>query len=308
MKGIKNLKILIASIACLFSVIALSPSAAQERQRQIYIVKSSDNAYFSETIESLVGLIQSAVRFNLTTVENIDLIGQSINKDDLVIALGHRAATALDGNSFKANIIYAYLTYQQVNQLNSSRKTLSILLDQPVERYLAFCSLFPGIQSVGVLNEATTSLPFDDASLQENSDVKLKQYKLNNSEPLLQTVRRLLDQNDALLMLPQQTFYNRSNLKGVLLTSYRHRKPVISYSPAHVKSGAMATIYSSPGDIGRHLADVSNDLLVNAEPFKPGFQYARYYSVMTNPQVARALGIELPTESDLMATLKGRIE
>ncbi len=133
--------------------------------------------------------------------------------------------------------------------------------------------------------------------------LELNQYRVDPINKLLPVLRHLLAQNDLLLMLPRQSIYNRDTLKGVLLTSYRNRKPAISYSPAHVKSGALASIYSSPIDIGRHLA-----LLVNRRLQKPGykapaFEYARFYSIATNRRVARALDISLPTESELRSAL-----
>ena len=89
-------------------------------------------------------------------------------------------------------------------------------------------------------------------------NLSLNRYRVARDNKLLPVLRRLLQQNDALLMLPQSELYNRDTLKGVLLTSYRYRKPAISYSPGHVKAGALASIYSSPSDIGRHLAQAIN--------------------------------------------------
>ena len=105
------------------------------------------------------------------------------------------------------------------------------------------------------------------------------------------------------MMLPRQSVYNRDTLKGVLLTGYRNRKPVISYSPAHVKSGALASIYSSPIDIGRHLATLVNRQLKNPAQKTRGFEFARFYSIRTNPRIASALGIVLPAERELRSAL-----
>ena len=92
-------------------------------------------------------------------------------------------------------------------------------------------------------------------------------------------------------------------VKGVLLASYRSRKPVVSYSPAHVRSGAVASIYSSPVDIGRHLAMLINEALKKKPDTGTPFQFARFYSITTNSRIATALGINLPAERDLRSTL-----
>ena len=89
----------------------------------------------------------------------------------------------------------------------------------------------------------------------------------------------------------------------MLLTSYRSRKPVISYSPAHVKSGALASIYSSPVDIGRHLALLANRILESQPHQGAAHQFAKFYSITSNRQVARSLGITLPSEGALRQRL-----
>jgi len=100
-------------------------------------------------------------------------------------------------------------------------------------------------------------------------------------------------------MLPDQSVYNQDTLKGILLTTYRSRTPVISYSPGHVKSGALAAIYSSPSDIGRHLANLINQRHEGTLNIDNKVVYARYYSITTNQRVAHSLGLNLPSEEKL---------
>ena len=127
-----------------------------------------------------------------------------------------------------------------------------------MHRYLAFCKLLLGVDSIGVINDRAVELKPRAAITLNEFSLTLNQYQLDADNKLLPVLRDLLQQNDSLLMLPRQSIYNRDTIKGVLLASYRNRKPVVSYSPAHVRSGAVASIYSSPVDIGRHLA-----LLIN---------------------------------------------
>ena len=131
-------------------------------------------------------------------------------------------------------------------------------------------------------------------------EIQLNQFQVDADNKLLPVLRELLTRNDALLMLPRSALYNRDSLKGVLLTSYRNRKPAISYSPAHVRAGALASIYSSPNDIGRHLAQVIEQVSARLED---GFEFARYYSISSNRRVARALALTLPDESSLRSAL-----
>ena len=154
-----------------------------------------------------------------------------------------------------------------------------------------------------MLVEQELELDIYQAGMIEKLDFELNQHRIDTDNKLLPVLRRLLQQNDVLLMLPRQAIFNRDSLKGVLLTSYRNRRPAVSYSPAHVKSGALASIYSSPQDIGRHLALLVEQKIDDPAWQMPPFQFARYYSISTNQRVARALGLDLPARGELRTSL-----
>ena len=284
----------------LLLVLACGPLWAQQNTNAVVIVKSSDNAYFDQTIDTLRKHSEEAVQF-----ESI-LAGDKISATSprLYIALGQHAVDSLANVAGDVPVINAYLTLEQFHQLPHKRHH-TVLLDQPLYRYFAFIKFILQAKSVGIINEEAIRLNRQEADLLEELDLSLNQYQLNTGSKLLPTLRKLLNTNDALLMLPRQSIYNRDSLKGVLLTSYRGRKPVISYSPAHVKSGALASIYSSPTDIGRHVSILMNQLLQKRPISKTKFHFARFYSITLNSRVAHALDLKLPDRSTLRDQLDG---
>ena len=224
------------------------------------------------------------------------------SRETLFVALGQAAVEAVNRLDTNPVSINAYLTLEQYNNLDIADQ-LTILLDQPMHRYIAFCKLILGVGSVGVISGEKINLRRQQLLTLDEFELSLNQYQVDPDNKLLPVLRELLQHNDALLMLPRQSIYNRDTLKGVLLVSYRNRKPVISYSPAHVKSGAIASIYSSPVDIGRHLALLVNQKLQHQADIESPFQFARFYSIATNSQVAQTLEIRLAGEQELRATL-----
>jgi len=276
--------------------------AAQQASTQIIIVKSSDNSYFNQSIETLIHHVDQATEFKVVMAQ--ELAEQQLNpgQKSIYVALGQAAVEAIKKLGKEINSINAYLTLEQYRRLKIDDQ-VTILLDQSLDRYLAFCKLLLQSKSVGLISEKKINLNRRQISLLENQNFELKQYQIDAENKLLPVLRSLLQQNEVLLMLPRQSIYNRDTLKGVLLTSYRNRIPAISYSPAHVKSGALASIYSSPVDIGRHLAILVNKKLKNQSHSGPAFEFARFYSIATNPRVARALGINLAPELELRSKL-----
>ncbi len=290
----------------LLIILLLVPFAGRASGPDIIIVKSSDNNYFDETIETLINHVDREARFRVVEAHTLEAFVTEPGHEHYYVALGFAAAQAVDRIAGDAPAFSAYLTLEQFRRMQPNRQQ-SILLDQPLYRYLAFCKLLLDVDSVGMLTTEPVEMGTAETRVLEELNFSLNGYRIDAHNKLLPMLRRLLQQNDVLLMLPQSEIYNRDTLKGVLLTSYRFRKPAISYSPAHVKAGALASIYSSPADIGRHLALVINRRLQQPQATAPAYEYARFYSFATNIRVAHALNLKLPTELELRSRLE-RIE
>ena len=269
---------------------------------RLVIVKSSDNSFFDQTITTLVDRLGGRIRHEIV---GIDGLGADTRPGALYVGLGLSAIEAIRARESARHAIHAYLTEEQLTGLGPGKGHLYVLLDQPLRRYLAFTRFLLDIDSVGILSDrAEASAPEVTATL-ERLGLRLDRYLIDADNKLLPVLRRLLRDSDALLMLPRQSIYNRETLKGVLLTSYRQRRPVVSYSPAHVKSGALASIYSSPGDIGLHLSMLIERRLEHRLPRNTVYQYARFYSIAINYQVARSLGVVLPDKDELRQRIDG---
>jgi len=297
------MEVMIRCHRILLIFLALVPIAAEAGNLDIVIVKSSDNTYFNQSIETLIDQVDRAARFKVVTSDELGNLELDSDQVPLFVALGLPAARAVEKADPGAISFNAYLTYEQYRELKPANQ-VGVLLDQPLYRYLAFCKFLLATDSVGTIVEQPVDLDAQESRLLDELNLSFNQYRVDEQNKLLPVLRRLLQQNDALLMLPRKAIFNRQSLKGVLLTSYRFRKPAISYSPAHVRAGALASIYSSPEDIGRHLAVLINRLLQQPESPLPAYEFARFYTIATNSRVARALELELPGEPELRARME----
>jgi ABC-type uncharacterized transport system substrate-binding protein len=86
------------------------------------------------------------------------------------------------------------------------------------------------------------------------------------------------------------------------LTTYRNRIPLIGFSAAYVKAGALAAIYSTPENIADQLAELTAQSLSAAGAVKQIIS-PKYFSVSINSRVARSLGVQLKLDSDKLAQL-----
>ncbi len=286
-------------LVCLLLGATFGAPRAQDFERLV-IVRSSNNGFFNQTIDTLLGQLDNSIPHRI-----LDLGGLAAESTpgDLYIGLGLPAIEAITSHQPAGKAIYAYLTEEQFRRLERDKRGFYVLLDQPLRRYLAFTRYLLEVPSIGILTDQPIDPDLQRMPILQQLDLEISAYQVNADNKLLPVLRQLLRERDALLMLPRQSIYNPESLKGVLLSSYRQRRPVVSYSPAHVKSGALASIYSSPTDIGRHLAILVRRSLEHEMPRETDFHHARFYTISINRQVARSLGLALPSNAELRTRL-----
>jgi len=271
----------------------------------VLIVKSSDNRFFNTTIEYLIDNTQGKVQFSILSLQALKERDSPLAEAQLIVTLGLEAARYVTETETDASVIHSYLTEFQHNSHNPKPNHHSILLEQPLERYVNFIQHLLSVDHIGIVKPIhdPVSKPKLD-KIQKQLAVNINQTLFRNGDNAVNLVRKLLQNNDVLLTLPAPEVYNRQSIKGILLATYRLKKPVISYSPAHVKSGALAAIYSSPEHIGRQLAQLVKRILF-AKDYKPQpFYYPSEYDISINDRVARSLNLDLPDKDQLIKQLQ----
>ncbi|NOR41719.1 MAG: hypothetical protein GQ572_00165, partial [Gammaproteobacteria bacterium] len=125
-----------------------------------------------------------------------------------------------------------------------------------------------------------------------------------NNEYIKDDIKDVLNHSDVLLALPDKNIYNSKSVKNILLTSYRHRKPVIAFSRNFVEAGALAAIYSSTEQIAQSASDLVGQYFKSGQRFKQSVNYPLAFDISINRQVFRALDLSIPDIDKLKQTLK----
>jgi len=278
---------------------------AHSDSRSILIIKSSDNPFFNSSIEQLSNHTQSQVKFNITTLESIRQKNTTDYQPDIIITLGIAAAKFSLNFSKGIPVVHSYITEFQYKNNTSCKGHYSLLLDQPLERYLQFIKLLLNVNTVGIIKSDKDKISADRLDkIKKSTTIDIKQSIFESGDNPVNSVRNLLQNADVLLSLPAPEVYYRQSLKGILLSSYRLNKPVISYSPSHVKSGALAAIYASPENIGTQLAEILNKMLESKTYQPESFYYAQNFNIVFNKRVSESLHIKLPDKQLVAEKLK----
>ena len=282
----------------------LFPLTAAAEKSTVLIIKSSDNSYFNSSVEQLIQHSPQA-DFKITTLDALQQENSTLPASDYIVTFGLDAANFTYHLNPQIPVIHSYLTEFQLQQHAGSMRHYVILLDQPLARYLSFIKLLLGTDRIGLIkNRASAIDPVQIQNLNASLGIELDQRLFSKGDNPVNMVRELLQKNDVLLSLPEPEVYNRNTLKGILLTAYRQNKPLISYSPSQVSSGALAAIYSSPQNIGRQIAALLNRMLQD-KFYKPESVYfASEFDIKFNLNVARSLALELPDKDELLRKLK----
>ncbi len=119
---------------------------------------------------------------------------------------------------------------------------------------------------------------------------------------LVRQVAELAALTDVLLAPVNSDLFNHDNLKAVLLAAYRQNRVFIGPSPAYVRAGALASLYATPETLAADVAEAIREHQRHGHWPPPAL--VSHFDVITNPQVARALGLSLPDAASLTRLLQ----
>ncbi|MBU0592498.1 MAG: hypothetical protein KKH74_02050 [Gammaproteobacteria bacterium] len=277
----------------------------------IAIVLSDESAPYQDTASSLrvtLGQIgpQAVVNVHSQSGGKIDF---SRENPDLIVAVGVSAAQELAAQNLSIPVLAVLIPRQAFEKIARQRdhKLFSaVFLDQPLARQMELIRLaLPDRGRVGVVL-GPDSL-WAQKSLQaaaSGAKLGLAVEKISAAEELLPALQRVLAESDVLLAVPEPLVFNKGTVQSLLLTTYRYQEPVIGFSHAYVKAGALASVHTTPEQVGRQAGEVVSRVLVSRPAWLPPPEYPKYFSVSVNYQVARSLGLSVSDEAVLLQKLK----
>ena len=180
--------------------------------------------------------------------------------------------------------------------------TSAIYLDQPMSRQIDFIkAILPNRSRVGVLYSSE-----EDAGLKGMRKVTAERglslvTRRVGEAGLFPELEKVLSTSDLLLAIPDGEIYNSSNIRNILLTSYRRSVPLIGISRPYVRAGALSAVFSTP----EQLANQAAETVISFSRSKqlPAPQYPAEFNIEVNREVGRSLGIILPSKAVIRTRL-----
>ncbi len=224
----------------------------------------------------------------------------------LVVTIGTQAATDVIMSHQPDRLICALLTHQTYDRMLPPRpgsQRTAVFIDQPASRQIALIkAALPQIDKLAlVYGDASVRYATALSATGRQRGLDVRSARVDDSADLYNALRDVLDPYSALIAVPDNVVYNNFTIQNILLTAYRQRTPVIGFSPAYVRAGAVAAVYSTPEQVGDQVASIAIAALQGVNLPPPA--YPTQFSVSTNTHVAHSLSIELPTPAELEARI-----
>lgn len=287
-------------------LVLLGAGSLQAADAPVVIVSSERSTAYVEAAEALVAALESGglARRDVLQLTAAELAAAGALTPRLFVALGTEAAGLLARSGTRAPILCTLLpraSFERIMQDSGRRASTqfsALYLNQPLGRQLDLIGLaLPQARRVGVLWGPESQLQAGHLQLAAHArGVQLVSARVGPGEPVFPGLKSVLDEADVLLAVADPRLYNASSLQNILLASFRARVPMVAFSPAYVRAGALLALHTTPAQMGRQAAGLVRQVLAGkALPASP--QYPQDFSISVNEHVARSLGLALEPDS-----------
>lgn len=310
-KGQYVKKRLLAWGVALLVCFAVSPVHAD-----VLLLLSSEAPYYRDTAQSLkqsvADILPGKVTFDSVYADSVSTETPA-DPYQLIVAIGSHATQQALATPGKTPVLSVFTPKNAFDALQtttegSQRPVSAIYLDQPLSRVVLLAELLqPDATRFGtVFGPISKTWENELNSLTAEHGIALNQAYIGHDDNPVAILRPLVKNSDLFIALPDQAILNRAIAKWILHLSFQQKVPVIGFSKAYTNAGALASIYSAPEDIGKQAGEIVAAQLQGDESTTPRARYPRYFTIGTNPAVARSLGIHLPPENELYRDIEQR--
>lgn len=246
----------------------------------------------SKVAASLQVLLSERLQTRVELVSNTTQ-PQSYDSYELAIAIG---ADAINAYSLPPSLPVIAAFISQADYLPAADDFVSaVFVEPPFKRQLRLATAILGnTRKFGSLVQSTAAADVLDSGVNV--------YVVNEFDSLNHSLIKLLAENQALIGVYDPQLYSSDNIKTILITAYRHNRPLIGPSSAYLRAGALATTYSNLEDVVSRL----NDLVTHKKNTGVWLQadFNPYFHVGFNEQVGRSLNLLLPDIDSVTTKLR----
>ncbi len=290
------------TLAVFAALLLAVPSA---RPASVSIVLSDTGPAYNEAAQAAESYLAALARTRRVAAEAAP--GKNA-PPDAVITLGTRALRAALAEGTRAPVIAALIpraAYElELRGAARAPPVTAVFLDQPIARQLNLVRiLLPARKHVGLLvSPGTVHVVRAMEIAARPRGLAIVHETVSNPEQISPSLSRVLEAGEVLLAVPDPSIYNAGTIHNILLTALRARQPLIGFSEAYVRAGALAAVYSRPQQAGRQAAEIASRAIAGLALPPP--QDPQAFAVRVNDVLARSLGLTVASEEAVHEALQ----
>lgn len=218
---------------------------------------------------------------------------------ELIVTVGSLAtAVALADPTQRTPLVFSMVLYPRQSEFLSdqTRPVTGVALDVPLDTQLAYIRrLVPQARRLGVLyHRDETGLVVEAARRQAPAHgLSLVAREVEQPASAVAALGELMEEVDVVWSVADSHVFTPQTTSALILAALRRRVPLLGLSTAHVRSGALATLYCDYEDVGRQTGELVLRILDGTRPQDIPVAAPRKVAVGLNLRTAQHLGLDV---------------
>ncbi len=284
-------KLLIITVIILITSISFTCNSASNTTSVSIIInpKSSIN---KSTINQIKQTLSTHENFNISVYTTDEINSLNSNNTNYAISLGEEPAKKIISLNPDFPVIFTFISEEKTKNIlrnNDKNKYHVISMIQPASRTLKLATLLLNKKAkIGLTKGALSRDLINDFKKEaKNKNISLVIKDTKNHSAPIDAMRDSLQESDLYIATYDPEILSRHTIKWLLYLAYKKNKPLIGYSEAYTRAGAVGAIFSSP----KQLAKQSAEWIINLQNKNNLAEktYPQYFTVSINQRTQRSL-------------------
>lgn len=282
------IKIIKTIIASLFFFCAISEA------KTIHVVYPAGSTSYKSIAKSIYNDISQWQKnnnntYNITVSNSLNFPVNSIKPRDLIVNISRTNITKTYPDLLNKDILFTFNTRYSQHTLTKLSHHTHIFIDQPLTPILETAKkvINKNYRKTILIITSEKNKRYD--ILNEELDKNLKFVTVKDGENAAKKIEPDLYQAGAIAAIYDPQIWSGNSARWILQQAYNNKVPVIGYSKAFLKAGAISSVYSSSDQI---IAATNNQIIkwIENEKFDNKVIYPDY-SIEVNNNIAKALNL-----------------
>lgn len=301
------------------------PWSASAAGREVLVLISQDKPIYRAVLGAIKTELQASaanrVRLSAIYLDDVDNAEISKQVPELVVTIGSTAMEASAASFPDTPTIVLFVPKVRFERLYPNAFLPSgpvakstpgvVVLDQPIMRQIMLARHLVPEGKVGLVLGPNTH--YFQTYLEEYQPELIKhlvidnvwsRLNVNDSSDIVSTAKSVITEADILVAVPDSLVWSPESAKWLLYLAYQKHKPVVGFSAALSRAGAVVSMFSEPAQIGKQGGEKIVQWLNEDNSWKVASS-PKYFRYEVNHNVAASFGWDAQRlAADLMGKVK----